>query len=126
MRNVFGFPTSESIDALADDPQVDAVILITPPNQRLDLVRRFAEAGKHVLMEKPVERTTEAAKQIVRICEDNGVKLGIVFQHRFRQASQALKRRIDSGDFGAVGLVQVLVPWWREQDYYDEPGQGQL
>ncbi len=120
----FGFPAAGSIDALADDPEIGAVILITPPNQRLDLVRRFAEAGKHILMEKPVERTTAAAEEIVQICDDNGVRLGIVFQHRFRQASQALQQRIASGALGAVGIVQVSVPWWREQAYYDEPGRG--
>ena len=120
----YGFPAAESIDALADDPDVGAVILITPPNQRGDLVRRFAEAGKDVLMEKPVERTTEAGERIVSLCEDNGVKLGIVFQHRFRQASQALKQRIDEGELGAVGIVQVSIPWYRDQAYYDEPGRG--
>ena len=120
----FGFPVANSIDALADDPELKAVILITPPSERLDLVRRFAGAGKHILMEKPVERTTAAAREIVSICEQNGVRLGIVFQHRFRQASIALKERIDSGVLGTIGLVRVSVPWWREQAYYDEPGRG--
>ena len=105
-------------------PEIDAVVLITPPNARLELVRRFAEAGKHILMEKPVERTTEAAEEIVRLCADNNVTLGIVFQHRFRRASQALKLYVDSGALGPVGVVQVSVPWWREQAYYDEPGRG--
>ncbi|WP_136659751.1 Gfo/Idh/MocA family oxidoreductase [Nitratireductor sp. XY-223] len=120
----YGFPGAESVDTLADDPTLNAVILITPPSERIELVRRFAEAGKHILMEKPVERTSLAAREIVTICEQNGVRLGIVFQHRFRQASIALKERIDSGVLGAVGLVRVSVPWWREQAYYDEPGRG--
>jgi len=120
----FGFPAADSIDALADDPAVDALLLITPPNQRLDLIRRFAEAGKHILMEKPVERTTEAAGEIVRICEENGVRVGIVFQHRYRQASRKLKALIDDGALGEIGLVRVDIPWWREQSYYDEPGRG--
>ncbi|MDA4847487.1 Gfo/Idh/MocA family protein [Hoeflea poritis] len=120
----YGFPIADSIDALADDPELNAAILITPPSERLHLVRRFAEAGKHILMEKPVERTTDAAREIVSICEQNGVRLGIVFQHRFRQASMALKDRIDSGALGAIGLVRISVPWWREQAYYDEPGRG--
>lgn len=119
-----GFPAAESIEALADDPAVDAVILITPPNQRLDLVRRFAGAGKHILMEKPVERTTEAAEEIVRVCEANGVKLGIVFQHRYREASQKLKSLVDECALGEIGLVRASIPWWREQSYYDEPGRG--
>ena len=120
----FGFPAADSIDAFADDPAVDALLLITPPNQRLDLIRRFAEAGKHILMEKPVERTTEAAGEIVRICEENGVRVGIVFQHRYRQASRKLKALIDDGALGEIGLVRVDIPWWREQSYYDEPGRG--
>lgn len=120
----FGFPAADSIDALADDPSVNAVLLITPPNQRVELVRRFAEAGKHVLMEKPVERTTEAAEEIVRICDANSVRLGIVFQHRYREASQKLKSLVDDGALGAIGLVRADVPWWREQSYYDEPGRG--
>jgi len=120
----YGFPANDSIDALADDPDVDAALLITPPNQRIDLVRRFAEAGKHILMEKPVERTTEAAEEIVRICKANGVKLGIVFQHRYREASQKLKALIDDGALGEIRLVRADVPWWREQSYYDEPGRG--
>ena len=120
----FGFPPADSIEAIAGDPDIDAVILITPPNQRLDLVRTFAGAGKHILMEKPVERTTGAAEEIVRICEENGVRLGIVFQHRFREASGKLRNLIDEGALGDIGLVRASVPWWREQSYYDEPGRG--
>ena len=120
----YGFPAAGSIDALADNPTVDAVLLITPPNQRIELVRRFAEAGKHILMEKPVERTTGAAEEAVRICEANGVRLGIVLQHRYREASQKLKSLIDVGALGPIGLARADVPWWREQSYYDEPGRG--
>lgn len=120
----YGFPAVGSVDALADDPDIDAVILITPPNQRLELVSRFARAGKHILMEKPVERTTDAAEKLVETCEQSGVKLGIVFQNRFRQTSQALRQLVDGGTMGSIGLVQVEVPWWRDQSYYDEPGRG--
>lgn len=119
-----GFAEAASIEALADDPDVRAVIVITPPNQRAELVERFAKAGKHILMEKPVERTSEAARAIVETCEKAGVQLGIVFQHRFRQASQVLARLVSSGDLGAIGLARASVPWWREQSYYDEPGRG--
>lgn len=120
----YGFPAADTLDALVDDPDIDAAILITPPNQRQDLVRRFAAAGKHILMEKPVERTTAAAEELVGICDRAGVTLGIVFQHRFRKASQALKQRVDSGSLGRIGVVQASVPWWRPQAYYDEPGRG--
>lgn len=120
----YGFPAADSMETLADDPSVDAVLLITPPNQRVEIVRCFAGAGKHILMEKPVERTTQAAEEIVRVCQANGVSLGIVFQHRYREASQKLKLLIDEGVLGGIGLVRASVPWWREQSYYDEPGRG--
>ncbi len=119
-----GFPQAASVEALAGDPDLAAVILITPPNQRRALVERFAAAGKHILMEKPVERTSEAAEELVALCENAGVALGIVFQHRFRAASRALYDRVHSGALGAIGLVRVAVPWWRAQSYYDEPGRG--
>ena len=119
-----GFAEATSLDALADDPAVGAVIVITPPDQRLELVERFAAAGKHILMEKPLERTSKAARHIVETCEKVGVHLAIVFQHRFRRASQVLARLVSSGDLGAIGLVRAAVPWWREQSYYDEPGRG--
>ncbi|MBO6755626.1 MAG: Gfo/Idh/MocA family oxidoreductase [Roseibium sp.] len=119
-----GFVAAPSIDALADDPDVNAVLIITPPNQRHALVTRFAEAGKHILMEKPVERTTQAAKELVRICDTHGVQLGIVFQHRFRKVSQTLNSLVASGALGDIGVVRVSVPWWRDQAYYDEPGRG--
>ena len=119
-----GFVEAASIDLLAADPEVQAVILITPPNQRADLVERFARAGKHILMEKPVERTTQAAEEIVRTCQAADVALAIVFQHRFRKASQVLARLVQSGDLGAIHLARASVPWWRDQSYYDEPGRG--
>ncbi|MEZ5837974.1 MAG: Gfo/Idh/MocA family oxidoreductase [Geminicoccaceae bacterium] len=120
----WSFPAVDSLDRLVSDPKVDAILLITPPNARMDLVEKFAKAGKHILMEKPVERTTTAAERIVGICADAGVTLGIVFQHRFRMASQKLAGLAADGSMGALRIVQAHVPWWREQAYYDEPGRG--
>ena len=71
------------------------VILITPPNQRLELIKEFSKAGKHILMEKPIERSTKQAEEIVKICENNKVQLGIVLQHRFRESSIKLKNLLD-------------------------------
>jgi predicted dehydrogenase len=120
----WSFPEASSMEALAADPAVMAVLIVTPPNARGELVELFARAGKHILMEKPVERTTAAAQRIVETCEKNGVKLGIVFQHRFREASVALENLVSEGSLGRMNVVLVNVPWWREQAYYDEPGRG--
>lgn len=121
----YGFPPAASYEAMLGNPDIDAILVLTPPNTREDIVRQAAAAGKHVLMEKPVERTTQAAERIVALCEDAGVTLGIIFQHRFRAASIALGKKIESGELGALHLVNLTVPWWRPQKgYYDRPGRG--
>lgn len=120
----YGFPVSESYQALLDDEKLDAIILLTPPNARKELVEQAANAGKHIFMEKPVERTCEAAEYLVETCEKAGVKLGITFQFRFREASMAAMKMLEGGSVGPLASVVVNVPWWRSSEYYNEPGRG--
>ena len=122
--NKYEMPPTNNIDDLVQDSNLDMVIIITPPNQRLELIEKFSSVGKHILMEKPIERTTKEAEKIVNICKKNNVKLGIVFQHRFRESSQKLKKLIESNSLGSIFSVQVNIPWWRNQSYYDELGRG--
>ncbi len=120
----YGVRAYDSAAEIAADSSIDAVIIITPPNARKELVEEFARAGKHILMEKPVERTLSAAEQIVEICEQADVTLGIVFQHRFRKGATALTQMVDSGALGELALARADIPWWRDQSYYDAPGRG--
>ncbi|KIC47260.1 oxidoreductase [Ruegeria sp. ANG-S4] len=113
-----------SIEDIANDPSIDFAIIATPPDQRTELVHILSAAGKPILMEKPIERTLEAATGIVERCETRDVPLGIVFQHRARAASKALKSALANGDLGSIATVDIRVPWWRDQSYYDEPGRG--
>lgn len=119
-----GFAEAESLEALLADPVTDGVLILTPPNTREAIVAAAAKAGKHVLMEKPIERTTAAAERIVALCRASGVRLGIVLQHRFRQGSQKLAALLSEGALGQMATVTLSVPWWRPQAYYDEPGRG--
>lgn len=105
---------------------IDFAILCTPPDTRQEIVSALAKAGKPILMEKPVERTTRAATRIVDICDAARIPLGIVFQHRMRQASRDLGVLLSSGDLGPIAAVEIAVPWWRDQAYYDAPGRGTL
>lgn len=121
----YDLPEAASLDALLGDPEVGAILLLTPANAREEIVSAAARAGKHVLMEKPIERTTAAAERIVASCATAGVTLGIMFQHRFRAASQALQRLVSEGALGRLHMVHLTVPWWRSQaGYYDQPGRG--
>ncbi|OAM77551.1 Gfo/Idh/MocA family protein [Devosia elaeis] len=121
----YELPAAASYEALLADPAVEAILVLTPPNARQDIVAAAAAAGKHVLMEKPVERSTEAAQRLVALCDAAGVTLGIIFQHRFRAASEALAAQVASGAMGSLHAVHLTVPWWRpQQGYYDKPGRG--
>lgn len=120
----WGWRAYESIEAICSDPNIDGAIVLTPPNARMEIVEALAKAGKHVLMEKPLERNLTNARKIVEICEQSNVSLGIVFQHRFRAGAMALTELVRSGKLGRIHLVRVVVPWWREQSYYDQLGRG--
>ena len=122
----FGFPAVPDVEELAAATDVDGVILVTPPNERRALIELFAAAGKHILSEKPLERTAPAAEEMGASCRRHGVGLGVVFQHRFRPASRRLAEFLASGRLGAIQLARAEIPWWRDQDYYDEPGRGTI
>lgn len=112
------------VEAIAADADIDFVILTTPPDAREEFIKVLAAAGKPVLMEKPVERTLQAASRLCEIYESAGIPLGIVLQHRARPSAQALMELLQQGTSGPLQAVEINVPWWREQAYYDEPGRG--
>jgi UDP-N-acetyl-2-amino-2-deoxyglucuronate dehydrogenase len=122
----FDFELGDDLEQIARDGSVDAVMILTPPNTHLELVRRFAAAGKHILLEKPLERSTERALELVESAEAAGVRLGVVFQHRFRLASEELRKLLADGALGELAAANAICPWWRPQSYYDEPGRGTL
>ena len=124
MADAYTGQTTVFADLASLCEQVDWAIVLTPPNARIDIVTALANAGCGVLLEKPIERDLTAATQIVEICAAAGVPLGVCFQHRMRQASRDLTAQIASGKLGPLALVEVIVPWWRPQSYYDEPGRG--
>ena len=113
-----------SVDQIAADESIDFVILCTPPNARLEIVKMLVAAAKPILMEKPIERDTAAAQEIVALCQATQVPLGIVFQHRMRESAQRLRELLAGGTLGPVAVAEIKVPWWREQTYYDAPGRG--
>ena len=86
----WGLPVVGDIEAIFANRTIDAVMVLTPPSTHLELTRRAVEAGKHVLLEKPVEITVERAEALVEAAEAAGVTLGIVLQHQFRPASRGL------------------------------------
>lgn len=129
-RNAFagahGWAAADSAEALIADPRTDALLLLTPPNARLDLLRLALAHRKPVLVEKPVGRSTAEAVEMVELAAAAGVPLGVVLQHRKRRGAKRLAELIAAGPLGRIGLVRLTVPWWRDQAYYDSPGRGTI
>jgi predicted dehydrogenase len=116
--------TYGSLDQLVADPAVDFAIVATPPNARADIVRALCAAQKPILMEKPVERDLARATALVEQCETARVPLGIVLQHRARPVIAGLRKLLAGGELGELCAVELTVPWWRPQAYYDAAGRG--
>jgi UDP-N-acetyl-2-amino-2-deoxyglucuronate dehydrogenase len=122
----FDFPQTDRLETILEDRSVEAVLVLTPPNTHLDIVRRCAAASKHVLLEKPVEISTARAQALVAVTRAAGVRLGVVLQNRYRPACLALKAVVDQGRLGRLVGVSAVTNNWRPQSYYDQPGRGTL
>jgi len=119
-----GLPVVETLDAMLADPALESVLLLTPPLTHLELIQRCAAAGKHVLVEKPLDVSTERALEAIRTMEDAGLHLGVVLQHRFRPAAIALRGLLQGGTLGRLVSGSASIRWWRTPAYYAEPGRG--
>jgi UDP-N-acetyl-2-amino-2-deoxyglucuronate dehydrogenase len=120
----FPFPQCERIETILEDASIDGVAVLTPPNTHLELVKRCAAAGKHVLLEKPLEISTVRAEEMVAVCRRARVKLGVVLQHRHKPAAERLGAALRAGELGFLAGASAIIRLWRPQSYYDDPGRG--
>ena len=120
-----GAAAFESLDALLVGSDADIVVLTTPSGLHSQQAIRVAQAGRHVLSEKPMATKWDEGVAMVRACRDAGVKLFVVKQNRLNTTMQRLKRAIEERRFGRIHMVTVNVFWTRPQSYYDEaPWRG--
>jgi predicted dehydrogenase len=103
-------------------PDIHIVIVTTPSGAHLEPAVAAAEAGKHVVVEKPLEITLERCDRIIAACDRAGVRLCTIFPSRFGDANRALKTAVDAGRFGRLTLGETTCKWWRPQSYYDDGG----
>ena len=109
-----------SVDALAEDDDVEVVVVCTASGGHLEPARAAARGGTHVLVEKPLEVTVARCDQMIEACDAAGVLLGGVFQNRFYEGNQLAHKAIREGRFGRLTHAAAYVNWWRSQDYYDQ------
>ncbi|MEV5176593.1 Gfo/Idh/MocA family oxidoreductase [Streptomyces flaveolus] len=112
---------SEATDVgtLLSRSDIDAVSVCTPSGLHAELGRLALAAGKHVIVEKPIDVTTEAADRLVESARKAGRVLAVISQRRFDPASRMLRSALDAGELGTPTSGLVEVPLWRGQSYYD-------
>ncbi|UCF97497.1 MAG: Gfo/Idh/MocA family oxidoreductase [Spirochaetaceae bacterium] len=103
-------------------PGLDVVSICGPSGAHLEPALAAAEAGKHVIVEKPLEITPERCDKIISACEKAKVSLAGIFQSRFSEVAGLVKRTVEQGRFGTLVLGDAYVKWFRSQQYYDDGG----
>lgn len=98
---------------------IDIVNILTPSGMHAEMAIEAARAGKHVIVEKPMDITLEKAKMMIQECRQAGVKLAVISQHRFDPSTVRVKADVEAGKFGDMVLGQAAVNWYRTQGYYD-------
>jgi len=101
------------------DPAVDVVTIGTPSGAHMGPAVAAARAGKHVIVEKPLEITLSRCDRIIRECKKAGVVLSSILPSRFHDSSVEMKRAVDRGRFGKLTVGDAIVKWYRSQQYYD-------
>lgn len=115
----FGVPCLSEAELLAR-PEIDVVCLCTPSGQHAEQAIAAAEAGKHVLVEKPMALSLAGAEAMLKACDRAGVKLGVVFQRRTEPLFKQIRAALQGGDLGDLTLGVVTMPYHRPQAYYDQ------
>lgn len=116
----FGVPAFYSLDDLLEQGDCDAVSILTPSGMHAEHSIAAANAGKHVMVEKPMALRLDDADAMIRACDRAGVKLFVVKQNRFNVPVVKAREALEAGRFGDLILGTVRVRWSRDQSYYDQ------
>jgi UDP-N-acetyl-2-amino-2-deoxyglucuronate dehydrogenase len=104
------------------DDRIQVVSICVPSGLHAKLAVQAMEAGKHVLVEKPIDITVEAAAKIEEARVRTGLKAGVIHQNRFNACMEPLREALDAGRLGRLILGTFAVKWFRDQKYYDAGG----
>ena len=120
----YGAQAFTSYEEMIESDDVDIVTIATPSGLHMEPTVAAAEAGKHVLCEKPLEITLERIDAMIEAHAKAGTRLGGIFPYRFNNLMIPLRDAIGSGRFGTITYAGVYVPWWRTEEYYKDSWHG--
>jgi UDP-N-acetyl-2-amino-2-deoxyglucuronate dehydrogenase len=114
-----GCAAEDDIDALLARTDIDVVAVCVPSGLHAEVGARAAAAGKHLVIEKPIDVTLAAADRLIGAARRARIAMTVISQHRFDAGLIELRRLLDDGALGAVVLGEASTKWYRTQGYYD-------
>ena len=120
----FGVRAFDDYEQMLESDEIDIVTIATPSGFHAEPTIAAAEAGKHVICEKPLEITLERIDAMTEAHEKAGTRLGGIFPYRFNDMMEPLREAINSGRLGVITYASIFVPWWRTDEYYKDSWHG--
>lgn len=120
-----------SYEELLNDSEIDAVYIPLPNHLHKEWTIKAAQAGKHILCEKPIALNENEAKEMIEACEDAGVLLAEAFMYRHQPKYKIIKERINNGDIGEIRGIHSVFTFNNAKDlnnirYTKEWGGGSI
>ena len=113
-----GTTNAGSLEKLLATPEVQVVCVCAPSGLHAEIGLAAAEAGRHVVVEKPIDITLDAARRLIDGTRDRGVTLSVISQQRYNPGVQRAKTLLDQGRLGRLLEIWASVPWYRSPAYY--------
>jgi predicted dehydrogenase len=119
LHEMYDVPCYTWLDQVLEQPGIDFIDVCVPSGQHGDIAIAAARAGKHCIVEKPLDVTPQRCDEIIAAFQQSGTVLGGIYQHRYHDDTRKLKTALDAGRLGRLTLVTCSTPWWRTQEYYE-------
>lgn len=115
----YGVIAFNQVEGLLDCPEIDVVCICTPSGLHAPLALKAANAGKHIIVEKPMAIDLKEVDEIIDACEANNIKLAVISQLRFSDAVCKLRNAVENGLLGKLITGDIYMKYYRSQEYYD-------
>lgn len=117
--NQYNIQIFNDYEEFLSNDKLDIVTILTPSGTHADLGILAAKNGKHVVVEKPIDKSLNKTNDLIYACREANVMLSCIFQHRFDNGIVDIKHAMDQGEFGQLNFGAARTTWYRSQEYYD-------
>ncbi len=115
----YGIKQFMSVEEMLACPEIDVVCICTPSGLHASYAIEVANAGKHIIVEKPMALTVEDCDKVIKACDDNNVKCCVISQLRFTNTVRTIKDAVEKGKLGKIVTADIFMKFFRSQEYYD-------